>query len=300
MGTDKRERQKANRQQRLEELAKEQQKAKTRRRVLQIGGLVLAVVVVALLLSIFGGGDDDETVTNSTIATSDSAVDSSSTVVTPSTDAPEPTVPGVAITGETPCPEADAPRTISFEQAPPMCIDPEVAYSAIVETNRGEFTIELDAEAAPQTVNNFVVLARYHYFDNTVCHRAVPDFVVQCGDPDATGSGGPGYTFGDELPASLDEYILGAVAMANSGADTNGSQFFVITDETGGQKLPGPDFSLFGRVTDDKSLGVVEQLASYAQPSQVPSNLLQITSVTIVESDPAAGAATTEVPVTEG
>ena len=93
----------------------------------------------------------------------------------------------------TPCPAADgsSPRTVTFAQAPPSCIDETKTYTAVVTTNKGAFTIALDAAAAPLTVNNFVVLARYHYFDNTVCHRAIPQFAVQCGDPTGHRDGRP-------------------------------------------------------------------------------------------------------------
>ena len=148
-------------------------------------------------------------------------------------------MPGVAITGETPCPPDDgsAERTITFEQPPPMCIDETKSYTAEIETNVGSMTVELDATKAPNTVNNFVVLARYHYFDGIVCHRAIPGFVVQCGDPDGTGSGGPGYEFGDELPGE-GEYVIGSLAMANSGPNTNGSQFFIITGDDRAPRCP--------------------------------------------------------------
>jgi cyclophilin family peptidyl-prolyl cis-trans isomerase len=138
------------------------------------------------------------------------------------------------LTGATPCPAADgsSPRTVAFAQAPPSCIDKTKTYTATVTTNKGAYTIALDAAAAPLTVNNFVVLARYHYFDSTICHRAIPQFAVQCGDPSGTGSGGPGYTFADELPAA-GSYKVGSIAMANSGPDTNGSQFFIITGANG-------------------------------------------------------------------
>ncbi|NCZ91108.1 MAG: peptidylprolyl isomerase, partial [Actinobacteria bacterium] len=89
--------------------------------------------------------------------------------------------------------------------------------------------------------------ARYKYFDNTNCHRAIVNFVVQCGDPTATGSGGPGYQFADELPAA-GSYKVGSIAMANSGPNTNGSQFFVITGSDGAS-LP-PNYTLFGQVTE--------------------------------------------------
>jgi cyclophilin family peptidyl-prolyl cis-trans isomerase len=202
--------------------------------------------------------------------------------------APAPTVaPAEPVTGETPCPDENSPRTIEFEQAPPMCIDPAKRYTAQISfrlnDEQSNLEVELDAAAAPETVNNFVVLARYHYFDGTVCHRAVPNFVVQCGDPTATGGGGPGYEFGDELPASLDAYVKGAVAMANSGPATNGSQFFFITSDTAGPAFGSPNYSVFGQVTEgiDSTLA---GMAGFATDTEVPSGLIQIESVTITET----------------
>ena len=194
------------------------------------------------------------------------------------------TVPGKTITGETPCPPADgsAERTVSFENPPPMCIDPAKTYTAAVKTNHGDFTVELDAEAAPNTVNNFVVLSLYHYYDGITCHRVVEGFVIQCGDPKGDGTGGPGYTFADELPTA-GSYKLGSLAMANSGPDTNGSQFFIISGPEGTQ-LP-PQYSLFGQVTDGLDT-TINTIASLAVPGSdgPPSQPVQIESVTITES----------------
>ncbi|HRB05511.1 MAG TPA: peptidylprolyl isomerase, partial [Ilumatobacteraceae bacterium] len=114
------------------------------------------------------------------------------------------------------------------------------AYAAVLETNHGTLHIALRADIAPKTVNSFVNLARYHYFDGTTCHRAIQNFVVQCGDPTATGGGGPGYEFQDELPQ--EPYTIGSIAMANAGPNTNGSQFFIITGGNGAA-LP-PNYSL--------------------------------------------------------
>src|SRR6202789_1420875 len=125
-----------------------------------------------------------------------------------------------------------------------MCIDPARRYSATMETSKGTMVIALDAVAAPKTVNNFVFLARYHYFDGIVFHRIIPGFVLQGGDPEGTGRGGPGYRFADELPAA-GRYELGSLAMANAGPNTNGSQFFVISGPDG-MRLP-PIYSHFGR-----------------------------------------------------
>ena len=149
------------------------------------------------------------------------------------------------------CPATDGsePKQQQFDEYPPFCIDVTKTYTAEIVTNFGNITIELDPERAPLTVNSFVTLARYHYFDDTECHRAIPGFVVQCGDPTATGTGGPGYQFADELPLA-GEYQLGSIAMANSGPNTNGSQFFIITGAQGAA-LP-PQYSLFGQVVDGR------------------------------------------------
>ncbi len=100
----------------------------------------------------------------------------------------------------------------------------------------GTMTIALDPIAAPKTVNSFVFLARYHYYDGIVFHRIIPGFVLQGGDPTGTGTGGPGYQFADELPKP-GRYELGSLAMANAGPNTNGSQFFVISGPDG-MRLP--------------------------------------------------------------
>ena len=155
------------------------------------------------------------------------------------------------------CPpiEGTEEQTQSFDEAPPFCLDPDIEYTAVVTTNLGTVEVALDQEAAPNTVNSFVYLARHNYFDATVCHRIIQGFVVQCGDPTATGTGGPGYTTADELPAA-GEYQIGSIAMANSGPDTQGSQFFIITGENG-VALP-PAYSLFGQVADAGLLTVTE------------------------------------------
>ncbi len=107
-----------------------------------------------------------------------------------------------------------------------------------MQTDIGTFTVELLPKYAPVTVNNFVFLAGYHYFDGIVFHRVIPGFMNQGGDPTATGSGGPGYQFKDELPSASSAYDTGAVAMANSGPNTNGSQFFIVVPGGGERAEP--------------------------------------------------------------
>jgi cyclophilin family peptidyl-prolyl cis-trans isomerase len=161
-----------------------------------------------------------------------------------------------------------------------MCLDDGVSYQAIVTTNQGEFTIALDPESAPVAANNFVFLARNQYFDDTVCHRIIPNFVVQCGDPTATGTGGPGYTIVDEPPAP-GEYQIGSVAMAKTvEPDSAGSQFFIITGSDGAA-LP-PEYALFGQVTDGLDT-TVEAMAAAGSPDGVPTEPIEIQSIRIVE-----------------
>jgi peptidyl-prolyl cis-trans isomerase B (cyclophilin B) len=121
----------------------------------------------------------------------------------------------------------------------------------------GAFNLTLDAQATPCTVNSFVSLAGQGYYDGTTCHRMTTEgiLVLQCGDPTATGSGGPGYAFADELTGS-ETYPAGTLAMANAGPNTNGSQFFIVYGET---PLP-PNYTVFGSV-DEATVGAIQQVA---------------------------------------
>ncbi len=124
--------------------------------------------------------------------------------------------------------------------------DAAKVYRATVTTSRGTIVMDLDPEFAPNTVNNFVGLARQGYYDGLTFHRVVPEFVVQGGCPEGTGTGGPGYKFEDEPVQG--SYTLGAVAMANSGPHTNGSQFFICIDDC--RNKLSPDYNLFGHVVE--------------------------------------------------
>jgi len=277
MGTDKRMRKKENRRQRLSELANQAQRQRLRKRIIKVLIGVAAVLGITAIIFV-SGGDSSPTADTSVVDT---------TVVDNTANTPPTTLGGRTITGDTPCPAADGSeaRAGSFEKAPPMCIDATRTYSALVTTNKGMFTIVLDPIKAPLAVNSFVTLARYHFFDGTSCHRAILDFVVQCGDPTASGSGGPGYEFADELPGA-GEYKLGSIAMANSGPDTNGSQFFIITGPQGAA-LP-PNYTLFGQVTEGLD-STVQALNKASNPDPAangvpPTETLQIVSVAITET----------------
>jgi cyclophilin family peptidyl-prolyl cis-trans isomerase len=127
-----------------------------------------------------------------------------------------------------------------------MSIDTDALYKVTITTDRGDIVMELDPALAPQTVNNFVHLARDGYYDNLTFHRVVPEFVIQGGCPEGSGRGGPGYKFADEPVKG--EYTLGAVAMANAGPNTNGSQFFICTEDLKGRL--DKNYNLFGYVID--------------------------------------------------
>jgi cyclophilin family peptidyl-prolyl cis-trans isomerase len=287
MGTAKRERKKMNREmgrQAQETAAKRQKTTKTTIRI--VGAIV---IILALFFGIAFLTKDDSTDTAAPITTT---VDAYASTTIASGDVTT-TGPGDATTpsdfayGTTECPptEGATTQTQDFDDSFALCIDPTKTYTAVVKTNMGTYSAVLDAAKAPGTVNNFVSLARNKYFDGTTCHRAIPGFMIQCGDPTATGSGGPGYKFADELPAS-GEYKIGSLAMANSGPDTNGSQFFVISGDQG-VSLP-PNYTLFGQVTDGLDSTVVAlDAAGNDDPSSngvPPLKEIKIESITITES----------------
>jgi peptidyl-prolyl cis-trans isomerase B (cyclophilin B) len=120
-----------------------------------------------------------------------------------------------------------------YDAPPSMSIDPAKKYSATLETSSGVIVVDLFAKDAPKTVNNFVFLARDGFYDGTVFHRVIPDFMIQGGDPTGSGRGGPGYRFEDETKGNPNKHRVGSLSMANAGPNTNGSQFFITHVETG-------------------------------------------------------------------
>jgi peptidylprolyl isomerase/peptidyl-prolyl cis-trans isomerase B (cyclophilin B) len=181
---------------------------------------------------------------------------------------------------EAPQADGSSPKVSSFDAPPSYILEDSKAYSATITTNHGIMVAELFASKAPITVNNFVFLARYHYYDDVVFHRIISGFVVQGGDPTGTGTGGPGYRFRDELP-SAGEYEYGTLAMANAGPNTNGSQFFIVSGASG-QSLP-PSYSIFGKV--QSGLDVLETLDSKGSSSGKPSEPCIIKEITITETE---------------
>ena len=141
-------------------------------------------------------------------------------------------------------------------EAPEYQIDGSKLYRTTITTNRGTIVMDLDPALAANTVNTFVGLARQGFYDGLTFHRVVPDFVIQGGCPEGSGRGGPGFKFRDEPVQG--EYTLGAVAMANSGPNTNGSQFFITTDDCT-RKLT-KDYNLFGYVTDGMDIALATEV----------------------------------------
>ncbi|MFM9137130.1 MAG: peptidylprolyl isomerase [Actinomycetota bacterium] len=177
--------------------------------------------------------------------------------------------------------DGSAPKQQKFSSPPEMGIDPSKRYTASMETSMGTIVIALDPINAPKTTNNFVFLALNHYYDGIIFHRIIKGFVCQGGDPQGSGMGGPGYRFEDELPKP-GKYSIGSLAMANAGPNTNGSQFFIISGQSG-CALP-PLYSLFGQVV--KGLDVVEAMQNVDTDGRDrPKTDVVINSVTITVAD---------------
>ena len=168
-----------------------------------------------------------------------------------------------------------------WSHAPAMEIDSGRAYTATITTSEGDITVSLLSQEAPNTVNNFVFLARQGFYDGVIFHRVIKGFMIQTGDPTGTGSGGPGYKFADE-PVKR-RYTRGTVAMANAGPNTNGSQFFIVHGQDVG--LPS-NYTIFGEVTG--GMEMVDKIATAPMrpggEGSSPVNPARILSVSIQES----------------
>ncbi|KQW52956.1 peptidylprolyl isomerase [Nocardioides sp. Root1257] len=187
-------------------------------------------------------------------------------------------------TATTKCTYTDDGRGASKEVDPPSAEATESGQVAVtIATSAGDIKAELDADAAPCTVHSFVSLAKQGYFDSTSCHRLTTSgiAVLQCGDPTGSGSGGPGYSFNDELSGS-ETYPAGTLAMANAGPNTNGSQFFVVYGDT----QLDPAYTVFGTI-DDASIKVVQKVAdagtdnAFGDGDGHPNTPVDITKVTV-------------------
>jgi cyclophilin family peptidyl-prolyl cis-trans isomerase/uncharacterized protein YceK len=185
---------------------------------------------------------------------------------------------------------SDSTKQKQWSKAPDMQIDPSKSYEAEMTTSKGTFTIQLFAKEAPKTVNNFVFLSKEGFYDNVTFHRIIKTFMIQTGDPKGTSSGGPGYKFEDELNTPY-KYETGIVAMANSGDNTNGSQFFICTGPDAVRVLnANPKYTIFGKVTSGmESVQKIADTPVKMNPNSgdtspsLPTEKVIINSITIKE-----------------
>ncbi len=274
MPTEKRQRQKAGRQARLAAEQKAQKRKSNTRRIIVVA--IVAAVVFGISYAIFGGG-------SSKSASSTTTKPNSTTTTKPAPAGGSGDKTPSAITTSADCP-TNFSATLnkpSYSAYPPMTINANKTYTATITTDIGPFTVQLDPKTAPKAVNSFVFLANQHFFDCITFHRVIPSFVDQTGDPTGTSSGGPGYQFADELPkTATPQYPLGSLAMANSGANTNGSQFFIVAGVQG--ESLSPNYTLFGKVT--AGMDVVSKINAAGASSGTPTTLHRMVSVTVTSS----------------
>lgn len=249
-----------------------------------IAVLVIAVGFLGTMLVLNDDGDSDSGEPRQVVA-QDAAPTGGTPVVSREGFVPEGCWPEGAVIE----PDPTAENVFLYRQwatAPAMVIDEGASYTAVFETNKGQMAFDLNTEAAPVTVNNFICLATHGFYDVVPFHRVIADFMVQSGDPTGTGSGGPGYRFEDELPGDDLDYTRGTLAMANAGADTQGSQFFIVHADLA-DDFPR-NYTTFGELTDGE--GVLDDIADttvvpniQGEPSR-PVEFLVIERITIHEN----------------
>lgn len=172
-----------------------------------------------------------------------------------------------------------AGKSLSWDRMPELSIDLDKHYEAVVETSKGRFTIALDAEKTPVTVNNFVFLAEEGFYDGLTFHSIIESFMIQTGDPKANGTGNAGYRIPDELDAEA-KYVEGTVAMFNTGSpNTGSSQFFICTGPEASNLNRQPNYTIFGKVTE--GMDVVQAIASTSVEDGKPLEPVVITTITI-------------------
>ncbi|MBJ7292276.1 MAG: peptidylprolyl isomerase [Ilumatobacteraceae bacterium] len=284
MGTDKRERKKVNRNLAREGRQKAQRNAVIKQRVIRFGiGIPLAILALWAVSKFFITTDSTST-TDTTVASSDTTIAVSDTTIASLTPTLS-TTPGEQIEGDTKCPATDgtAVRTTNFTKAPPMCIDAKKSYMATFDTSEGTIEIALDTTKTPKTVNNFVTLSRYKYYDSSFIFRTDLSIdIIQGGGESNTDD--PGYTIEDE--GNGYKYTEGDIVMARTGAPNSaGGQFFIVTGPNASALDSQGTYVVFGKIS--KGLDVAKAIlglnAGSGQLGGAPSRAVKITSVTIAE-----------------
>ncbi|HEY2214068.1 MAG TPA: peptidylprolyl isomerase [Acidimicrobiales bacterium] len=276
MPSDKRQRQREAREARLAAEARAKKRRSQIRNVSIVAVVALLIIGIVFLVS----------ANNNNKKPTKTASSTSTTTTVPATTAnakAQAAANKIAVAAGCPTDTATRVNTQKYAAAPAMTINTNELYSATVVTTAGTFDIALNAKSAPISTNNFVFLAQKGYYHCVIFHRVIPNFMDQTGDPTGTGQGGPGYTITDENPAkaatAADQYPLGSVAMANTGAaNTGGSQFFVVAGPQG-EALPNT-YALFGRVI--AGMNVVDKINGEGSTAGIPPDVTQrILSVTI-------------------
>jgi cyclophilin family peptidyl-prolyl cis-trans isomerase len=268
MATSKRERQKAARREKLEQMHRAAKRRQNTRRT------VIIAIVGVLVLG-----------TGALLFTSTKTPATSTTIASAVVKKAQNKADALAIAAGCPASTSARANTLTWKKAPPMTIDKSKAYYAHFHTTAGDFVVKLDPKAAPVTVNNFVFLAEHKFYDCVIFHRVIPDFVVQGGDPTGVGTGGPGYTIVDELPTlGAPTYPLYSLAMANTGQpNSGGSQFFIITG-VNGEALPA-SYSLFGQIVSGQAVAkTINDQGNPAHGGVPPTVTQRMLSVTITNS----------------
>ena len=312
MSTPKRERQRENRRIRIAADEAAAKQYASRRRIKIIGIVVVAVAAAIAVLGFLQRDRSDTEVASPEPPAEDPVESPAEDPVEPPAEDPvespaEDPVEDAAVEPASGCPEADgsSPRTIDFDDRQPMCIDPEAQYVAVFDTSEGEMRFELTASETPLTVNNFVTLARWGYYDDTLLFRTDPSIdIIQGGSPhtDTAGDPGPGYTIPDEPAFDEDpetgrltgpyRYQPGQLVMARSaGRDAAGAQFFLTTGPNTALLDSQGTYVVFGN-TDDAGLAVAQSIIGLHEPGGsmggAPSRDVTVHSVTIEEA-PAPG-----------
>jgi peptidyl-prolyl cis-trans isomerase B (cyclophilin B) len=254
----KRERQRQNRELRREAMLAAEKRRKRFRTARTIGLLLVPVVIIFVIIQVVSGGDSDTSTTEA---------------------AP---VKCVSRTPATPI------KTQTYPEAPPLTIDVNQKYTAVMHTSCGDINIKLDPKQAPQTVNGFLFLVQNEFYNGTTFHRIVTDFVDQGGDQKGDGTGDPGYKLPDEPPKN--GYKAGDVAMANSGPGTSGSQFFLVVSANGAKTLNGSGapykYSILGHM-DARGLRVAKKINTFGSAGEAgtPTKTMYLFDVGVIFGD---------------
>jgi cyclophilin family peptidyl-prolyl cis-trans isomerase len=261
--------------------------AKARKRHTQMRNGIIVVVVAAVIVGIVAlvsGNSPKKPASADKTTTTVKGATTTTTVASSAADTKAQAAANtVAVKAGCPANPKTTVNTQKYSAYPAMTLDTSKLYSATVVTTAGTFIMSLDARSAPKTVNSFIFLADKGFYHCVIFHRVIPDFMDQTGDPTGTGTGGPGYEFANEnIPKS---YATGDVAMANSGANTNGSQFFIVVPGGATQldaDLSSGGYSLFGSIAS--GINVVEQINAQGTTAGTPAVTERILSVAIHEA----------------